>query len=181
MSNCIPSPSNFYSRPCGRGDLWPSQPLLLVLHFYSRPCGRGDAHAPSAISMAFVFLLTPLREGRRARAVGDLDGLCISTHAPAGGATPCTTCQLGCCCNFYSRPCGRGDRKNPPSTRIAVLISTHAPAGGATIMRYCCAALKEFLLTPLREGRLKQKNPALAAIFEFLLTPLREGRPWSAA
>ena len=39
--------------------------VQIFADFYSRPCGRGDAHAPSAISMAFVFLLTPLREGRR--------------------------------------------------------------------------------------------------------------------
>ena len=181
MSNCIPSPSNFYSRPCGRGDIAAFWLSAFQRIFLLTPLREGRPVAVTAFVTRSPFLLTPLREGRRARAVGDLDGLCISTHAPAGGATPCTTCQLGCCCNFYSRPCGRGDRKNPPSTRIAVLISTHAPAGGATIMRYCCAALKEFLLTPLREGRLKQKNPALAAIFEFLLTPLREGRPWSAA
>ena len=64
-------------------------------------------------------------------------------------------------------------------------------------MRYCCAALKEFLLTPLREGRrelgdvtlghtyISTHAPAGGATVErslmaapelFLLTPLREGR-----
>ena len=80
---------NFYSRPCGRGDGYAG--LYQVLHaddFYSRPCGRGDGlhaceqpidvlistHAPaggatsSSLSSRHsrsVFLLTPLREGRR--------------------------------------------------------------------------------------------------------------------
>ena len=40
------------------------------------------------LASAFLFLLTPLREGRR----------------PCGG-DPAETF------NFYSRPCGRGDRK----------------------------------------------------------------------
>ena len=33
-------------------------------------------------------------------------------------------------------------------------ISTHAPAGGATSTNALSVGLKEFLLTPLREGRL---------------------------
>ena len=42
-------------------------------------------------------------------------------------------------------------------------------------MRYCCAALKEFLLTPLREGR-PYLNGRHDVREHFLLTPLREGR-----
>ena len=55
---------------------------------------------------------------------------------------------------FYSRPCGRGD------------------------VSYRCLLIyhNQFLLTPLREGRLPatafRNTPA-----QFLLTPLREGRP----
>ena len=56
---------DFYSRPCGRGDVskWKEDPD--DEYFYSRPCGRGDVY-------------------------GDRTGdgaACISTHAPAGGAT----------------------------------------------------------------------------------------------
>ncbi len=79
--------SNFYSRPCGRGDLTSEGRRGRRVDFYSRPCGRGDAslflnraddgiistHAPAggatfAIAPLFAivpsFLLTPLREGR---------------------------------------------------------------------------------------------------------------------
>ena len=57
-----------------------------------------------------VFLLTPLREGRLKKFLHQLEAQC----------------------DFYSRPCGRGD---PAASRRPdnVLISTHAPAGGATV------------------------------------------------
>ena len=125
----------------------------------------------------------------------------ISTHAPAGGATrllPRSDEHRG---NFYSRPCGRGDRKRASSSVCARFISTHAPAGGATRRRrrlHTDAAdfysrpcgrgdrggrtsrdtRPGFLLTPLREGR-RTIDGGLCEECRFLLTPLREGRPAS--
>ena len=58
-----------------------------------------------------LFLLTPLREGRRA--------------AVRTAALPKEY--------FYSRPCGRGDALDRILKSDLILISTHAPAGGATI------------------------------------------------
>ena len=79
--------------------------------------------------------------------------------------------------NFYSRPCGRGDRSNRRrgkcrkntflltplregrrqirlAERAPRIISTHAPAGGATETPCLFANIRStFLLTPLREGR----------------------------
>ena len=124
-----------------------------------------------------TFLLTPLREGRHAVIDIALDGDIISTHAPAGGATPAgrSRCRPEAS-YFYSRPCGRGDlddmmrdadddkflltplregrrevRRNSGGKQA---ISTHAPAGGAT-GAYNASDLNRvgFLLTPLREGR----------------------------
>ena len=34
--------TNFYSRPCGRGDTDGAEFMNYQAHFYSRPCGRGD-------------------------------------------------------------------------------------------------------------------------------------------
>ena len=56
---------DFYSRPCGRGDLrgedgWSCR----MSDFYSRPCGRGDSEPNYHIGDILTFLLTPLREGR---------------------------------------------------------------------------------------------------------------------
>ena len=78
-----------------------------------------------------VFLLTPLREGRQK-----------FLH------------QLEAQCDFYSRPCGRGDRRLPE------------------IMR----EMQRFLLTPLREGRPDASVISARYAVPFILTPLREGR-----
>ena len=170
------------------------------IHFYSRPCGRGDgiiyrtAGGPDFISThAPAGGATRRQARRRGREV-------ISTHAPAGGATRSSANTSACRSNFYSRPCGRGDRGeggfdvvrqaisthapaggatriSAPRNRQSAGISTHAPAGGATLrtgegeMRQ-----KLFLLTPLREGRRWASSQMRTNICGFLLTPLREGR-----
>ena len=83
------------------------------------------------LASAFLFLLTPLREGRPGMKGTYNASDMISTHAPAGGATA------------DKREMSAGD-----------LISTHAPAGGATgIGPADSRQLWRFLLTPLREGR----------------------------
>ena len=122
---------HFYSRPCGRGDpVWRGSSGG-CRNFYSRPCGRGDLLQLRLWLRVTVFLLTPLREGRR-RAAGaarrDLD--------------------------FYSRPCGRGDESARKAILKLMTISTHAPAGGATMTKQGkFLDFDKFLLTPLREGR----------------------------
>ena len=123
-------------------------------HFYSRPCGRGDSARRAAATSSPAFLLTPLREGRHNRIPnrmmvsyfysrpcgrGDVRTFTrnhiihvISTHAPAGGATPRAGTSVRCTPYFYSRPCGRGDVRTYTRNPIIHVISTHAPAGGAT-------------------------------------------------
>ena len=79
---------------------------------------RISTHAPAGGATAAIidwrygvtFLLTPLREGRRGSRAGRGRRGSISTHAPAGGATRRLE-KLDCReDDFYSRPCGRGDR-----------------------------------------------------------------------
>ena len=106
---CSSTDSHFYSRPCGRGDVDGALDRKNLPNFYSRPCGRGDFPVLFQNQGNPLFLLTPLREGRLPRLRDHLCSDCISTHAPAGGATKQHSCQ-----------------------RLAVNISTHAPAGGAT-------------------------------------------------
>ena len=124
--------TDFYSRPCGRGDPWRRAERRKRAYFYSRPCGRGDeahtdtvdglktisTHAPaggatcsSQISKPTspVFLLTPLREGRPA------------LHVPAAFLT-----------KFLLTPLREGRRFRQAARPSAPPISTHAPAGGAT-------------------------------------------------
>ena len=75
-----------------------------------------------------IFLLTPLREGR-------------PKPSPAEQRRK----------YFYSRPCGRGDRKH--RTRQAVwAISTHAPAGGATCENRAAIAQVRYISTHAPAG-----------------------------
>ena len=107
----------------------------------------------SAANTAGVFLLTPLREGRRAR---QLHRAAVRKHfysRPCGRGDDGDLPPIKNLRDFYSRPCGRGDLARPDNTRRDL----------------------RFLLTPLREGR-----PITSASWSgrklFLLTPLREGR-----
>ena len=155
-SSTFPSPSrNFYSRPCGRGDL-EQEGVTMEMKIISThaPAGGATSLACSWSMSIILFLLTPLREGRLGIVViVILSFNLISTHAPAGGATGSLDKWDFRSRNFYSRPCGRGDGSLPGAL----------PTGGT------------FLLTPLREGR-PQKPSAYIRLGIFLLTPLREGR-----
>ena len=145
---------HFYSRPCGRGDPLPPRLVTRKNNFYSRPCGRGDSgastnvkplpistHAPAGGATArgktwttreILFLLTPLREGRRdcARRGGGSES--ISTHAPAGGATIAGDRIVSSNIAFLLTPLREGRPGATCFQTAAWLISTHAPAGGAT-------------------------------------------------
>ena len=130
---CLLVLSNFYSRPCGRGDgVVLFDCVRRIDDFYSRPCGRGDGRRPRR-SSANTSISTHAPAGGATRALTP-DNITdpISTHAPAGGATP-----------------------GGQSSGRAVDISTHAPAGGATIAPQHPFCTGVFLLTPLREGRLE--------------------------
>ena len=169
--------SDFYSRPCGRGDPHRQPCPDQERDFYSRPCGRGDKCRASDCEWDAEFLLTPLREGRLcldccavlfqristhapaggATNIVDLDSLpvvLISTHAPAGGATVVSLRQRGLC-----------------------LISTHAPAGGATPSSWRSWLFPPYFYSrPCGRGDVCQASAA-SWLAVFLLTPLREGRP----
>ena len=161
--------------PAGGATTWRAALRTLPVYFYSRPCGRGDIPQLHPSTQHHAFLLTPLREGRPAALHVRVCPFVISTHAPAGGATPVshtegeaialfllTPLREGrleldvlalCLVDFYSRPCGRGDFSQSPVGPPGV-ISTHAPAGGATKPYFLINLIFSlFLLTPLREGR----------------------------
>ena len=100
----------FYSRPCGRGDQSPCCFRSKSIYFYSRPCGRGDSCASESSC-----------------------SILISTHAPAGGATPRDLWEFTGLREFLLTPL----REGRPAQRCKRAckrqrISTHAPAGGAT-------------------------------------------------
>ena len=169
---------HFYSRPCGRGDCVSPPGWLLASNFYSRPCGRGDLQMKKGLSIrCFLFLLTPLREGRRTTGTWPgAPGSFLLTplregrpHLPADRADRVN--------NFYSRPCGRGDRRIFDVAAKELGISTHAPAGGATYPRKSWARRSASYFYSRPCGRGDAKPFAIAMLVPlFLLTPLREGR-----
>ena len=100
--------------------------------------------------------------------------------------------------NFYSRPCGRGDRSEGVFDVVCHAISTHAPAGGATKLVRAGAEAKRisthapaggatprcvrggwdvfyFYSRPCGRGDLHDLT-GYGFRNQFLLTPLREGR-----
>ena len=166
---------DFYSRPCGRGDVPACVTPSASIKFLLTPLREGrrtlrparfrflpiSTHAPAggatsmdcAAAAGAAFLLTPLREGRP----GELWVLtrkeAISTHAPAGGATRAPDHRIQRPDNFYSRPCGRGD-KRVKQERYAARDFYSRPCGrGDASMSGLLQVTTKFLLTPLREGR----------------------------
>ena len=80
---------DFYSRPCGRGDLAVIAALIALIIISTHAPAGGATEALDFIPRKNVkFLLTPLREGR-----------------------PVLPAVAGVQFYFYSRPCGRGDQK----------------------------------------------------------------------
>ena len=62
-SNSMPPITNFYSRPCGRGDRHGRNESCSAPYFYSRPCGRGDPRALGRDSAAKYFYSRPCGRG----------------------------------------------------------------------------------------------------------------------
>ena len=182
-------PSDFYSRPCGRGDPAASRRPDNVLISTHAPAGgatlvnHNDAgridlistHAPAGGATRFrpngngcrkLFLLTPLREGRRPRpsappacsvflltplregrpgtsASSASPQTLISTHAPAGGATETGGRNQQPGNQFLLTPLREGRQKLVTVSMYSFAISTHAPAGGATVIRVLVNAVIE--------------------------------------
>ena len=102
-----------------------------------------------------LFLLTPLREGRPCTLCPHRRAALISTHAPAGGATgKLLRIFVGFLISTHA-PAGGATDAACSRSGGAIIISTHAPAGGATVRVDLVFVAHLFLLTPLREGRLR--------------------------
>ena len=169
--------TNFYSRPCGRGD------QIRVFMIVDR--GQISTHAPAggatkvgdiAITARTISTHAPAggatRDGRPQSAARQS----ISTHAPAGGATESSDSKIVAKKIFLLTPLREG-RPNDIERILALCeISTHAPAGGATIivlMRQLL--LLHFYSRPCGRGDARREKKSLPS-GRFLLTPLREGR-----
>ena len=111
-----------------------------------------------------LFLLTPLREGRRRQAGGAEGGVNFYSR-PCGRGDQRGGAWLLPIGYFYSRPCGRGDELQA-FLKIELLgISTHAPAGGATaifhksVMRFCGKLPKDDTVLCLASFGFPRRDP----------------------
>ena len=119
--------------------------------FNSRPSARGDASFFAALR-AYLFQFTPLREGRRRRAVFPrAEG--ISIHAPPRGAT----------LKLWTKRASRTFQFTPLRE-------------GRRLADCTASRFQPFQFTPLREGR-RRPGSRGSRRPRFQFTPLREGRP----
>ena len=190
--------NDFYSRPCGRGDVTDApytytetEFLLTPLregrrgahryrrrakkHFYSRPCGRGDPSAGSPYTTPGQFLLTPLREGRRSM-INTKHVLSVFLLTPLReGRRPWGrrgSTQNG----FLLTPLREGRHVIADGYHWRFSISTHAPAGGATwVVARLLVVGSNFYSRPCGRGDGRARHTRGYRL-PFLLTPLREGR-----
>ena len=143
---------NFYSRPCGRGDISDIKVASIDHLFLLTPLREGRRGLPVIAPTKLPFLLTPLREGRQYHNESCYTFF-VFLLTPLREGRPQRNSRAEALHNFYSRPCGRGDRCS----------------------RRAWTAAGTFLLTPLREGRPDRLSHKKSRNL-FLLTPLREGR-----
>ena len=122
--------------PAGGATLRRYPAACRTSHFYSRPCGRGDLNLLSAKMFNPLISTHAPAGGATLPPSSGRTQPRISTHAPAGGATRPSCLLVKRSGNFYSRPCGRGDRRHS----------------------FGVSAPRSFLLTPLREGRRFQRD-----------------------
>ena len=110
-----------------------------------------------------IFLLTPLREGRRESGRNSRRCEAFLLTPLREGRPECAGSGY-CPQHFYSRPCGRGDNDCDLLARRC-RISTHAPAGGATaifhksVMRFCGKLPKDDTVLCLASFGFPRRDP----------------------
>ena len=103
----------------------------------------------------------------------------ISTHAPAGGATRRGREQEHGKLYFYSRPCGRGDRGTSAQPTYPCYFYSRPCGRGDRAMFSLLGHVPRFLLTPLREGRLRSLRQSHQPCLYFYSRPCGRGdRGW---
>ena len=141
------------------------------------------------------FQFTPLREGRRSAGLGRSRSN-ISIHAPPRGATDEDKAKLWdnkfqftplregrrfsaayveAHDDFNSRPSARGDTYSPKQPHLPTHFNSRPSARGDIKLQVRLYS-SPFQFTPLREGRLAERETSIDAPSGFQFTPLREGR-----
>ena len=140
--------------------------LLTPLREGRRPWGRRG-------STQNGFLLTPLREGRQSPGAS-LSTIILFLLTPLREGRPAHCRAETEAWLFLLTPLREGRRIVFDLEFAQNKISTHAPAGGATISAVELVPSIRFLLTPLREGRQK-RNRAGRNVHDFYSRPCGRG------
>ena len=186
----IPCNQDFYSRPCGRGDGGGARAAHGDVVISTHAPAGGATVALSANALREVFLLTPLREGRRKRPTQNpypsrflltplREGRLIDFRTtrsavgkflltPLREGRPKGRTRRGHGQNFYSRPCGRGDgglRRLPPPG--ADFYSRPCGRGDSTTRQSRSARItSNFYSRPCGRGdRARRKRPRSCPYF----------------
>ena len=137
-----------------------------VSNFYSRPCGRGDASVASTAAQPFsISTHAPAGGATIVFLDGHLAGRDISTHAPAGGATDVERRVMAAPELFLLTPLREGRLDEIRVLKKSDYISTHAPAGGATaifhksVMRFCGKLPKDDTVLCLASFGFPRRDP----------------------
>ena len=143
--------------PAGGATGRTAQRRWCLIHFYSRPCGRGDLYEMPRVDHETTISTHAPAGGATFSSEVFQGKASISTHAPAGGATP-DQGYYGLSGVFLLTPLREGRQLRPKERRTNMAlflltplregrlrrvekgrrnspISTHAPAGGATRTR----------------------------------------------
>ena len=161
--------------PAGGATGRTAQRRWCLIHFYSRPCGRGDLYEMPRVDHETTISTHAPAGGATFSSEVFQGKASISTHAPAGGATPdqgyyglsgvflLTPLREGRprfaglfvrAIDFYSRPCGRGDNCGQRKGERTWHYFYSRPCGrGDSVALKKDGVTVQFLLTPLREGR----------------------------
>ena len=123
----------------------------LVISIHAPPRGATIFKFNCCAKRTFQF--TPLREGRRMRALLRSGVQNISIHAPPRGATLEEAKKKNVPIQFQFTPLREGRRPDGLLCRGIFPISIHAPPRGATTFLVCEVSFLLFQFTPLREGR----------------------------
>ena len=145
----------FYSRPCGRGDVVVAAVAAVRIRISTHaPAGGATKNGDVSLHCRYLFLLTPLREGRPISLQSCGASYPTFLLTPLREGRPVRAGRGRQLEYFYSRPCGRGDKKFLHQLEAQCDFYSRPCGRGDSTQRFRPQSRRKFLLTPLREGRL---------------------------
>ena len=152
--------SNFYSRPCGRGDHGRCRKSVAkrLISTHAPAGGATGCHGHSSSLTGRISTHAPAGGATRRPRRRVADDVFISTHAPAGGATDLYKRFDPVVQNISTHAPAGGATCVFSKSEKSRYISTHAPAGGATSIGFCAGDQSKRISTHAPAGGATCKN-----------------------